>query len=196
MKTVRLPLLSQCPNSTFETANISVCATGYVHVMSRADDIINVAAHRFSTGAIEQAILSHPSIGEACVIGIPDALKGHLPFAFISLATHNHPHHAIPSAILFKEVNSLVREQIGAIAALGGMIQGAKMIPKTRSGKTLRRVLRELVENAVGGEFEKKVEVPNTVEDGEVVEVARGKVREYFEHVGDKHRSIEHKAKL
>jgi propionyl-CoA synthetase len=123
-------------------------------------------------------------------------MKGHLPFAFISLATHNHPHHAVPSTVLFKEVNQNVREQIGAIANLGGMIQGAKMIPKTRSGKTLRRVLRELVENAVNGDFDKQVEVPNTVEDIEVVEVARGKVREYFKVVGDKHRSIEHKAKL
>lgn len=70
------------------------------------------------------------------------------------------------------------------------------MIPKTRSGKTLRRVLRELVENGVNGEFEKKVEVPNTIEDVEVVEVARGKVREYFEAVGDRHRGIETKAKL
>jgi propionyl-CoA synthetase len=114
--------------------------------MSRADDIINVAAHRFSTGAIEQAISSHPDIGECCVVGIPDAMKGMLPFAFISLATHNHPHEAVPAQALFKEVNQAVRDQIGAIANLGGMIQGAKMIPKTRSGKTLRRVLRELVE--------------------------------------------------
>ena len=87
---------------------------------------------------------------------------------------------AIPSRELFNEVNSLVREQIGAIASLGGMIQGRGMIPKTRSGKTLRRVLRELVEHAVGGEFEKAVNVPPTVEDGEVVEVARERVREYF----------------
>lgn len=70
------------------------------------------------------------------------------------------------------------------------------MIPKTRSGKTLRRVLRELVENAVHGDFDKQVEIPNTIEDVDVVEVARGKIREYFEHAGDKHRSIEHKAKL
>jgi len=87
---------------------------------------------------------------------------------------------AIPSAELFKEVNSLVREQIGAIASLGGMIQGRGMIPKTRSGKTLRRVLRELVELGSKGEFEKAVSVPPTVEDGEVVGVARGRVREYF----------------
>ncbi|CAG8209162.1 unnamed protein product [Penicillium olsonii] len=152
---------------------------GYVHIMSRSDDIINVAAHRFSTGSIEQAILSHPSIGEASVVGIPDPLKGHLPFAFVHLKT-GEVTSAIPSRELFSEVNSLVREQIGAIASLGGMIQGRGMIPKTRSGKTLRRVLRELVEHAVSGEFEKAVNVPPTVEDGEVVEVARERVREYF----------------
>jgi len=61
------------------------------------------------------------------------------------------------------------------------MIRGTGMIPKTRSGKTLRRVLRELVENAVKGEGEKEVNVPSTVEDLGVVEVARGAVREYFE---------------
>ncbi|CAG7925432.1 unnamed protein product [Penicillium olsonii] len=152
---------------------------GYVHIMSRSDDIINVAAHRFSTGSIEQAILSHPSIGEASVVGIPDPLKGHLPFAFVHLKT-GEVTSAIPSRELFNEVNSLVREQIGAIASLGGMIQGRGMIPKTRSGKTLRRVLRELVEHAVSGEFEKAVNVPPTVEDGGVVEVARERVREYF----------------
>ena len=71
------------------------------------------------------------------------------------------------------------------------------MIPKTRSGKTLRRVLRELVENAVHGEFEKEVQVPATVEDVSVVEVARGKVREYFESKGrDLHKATEERAKL
>ncbi|KAJ5117085.1 hypothetical protein N7526_011194 [Penicillium atrosanguineum] len=155
---------------------------GYVHIMSRSDDIINVAAHRFSTGQIEQVILSHPSIGEASVVGIPDSLKGHLPFAFIQ------PRHgdsiqipATPSTELFSEVNALVREQIGAIASLGGMIQGRGMIPKTRSGKTLRRVLRQLVENAVQGRYDEVVSVPPTVEDADVVEVARGRIREYFE---------------
>ncbi|KAA6408688.1 MAG: propionate- ligase [Lasallia pustulata] len=69
---------------------------GYVHIMSRSDDIINVAAHRFSTGSIEQAISSHPSIAECAVVGIPDALKGHLPFAFITLSTPAHPRSATP----------------------------------------------------------------------------------------------------
>lgn len=131
-------------------------------------------------GLIEQAILSHPSISEASVVGIPDPLKGHLPFAFVHLKASKGALSAIPSKKLFHEVNVIVRDQIGPIASLGGMIQGRGMIPRTRSGKTLRRVLRELVENAVRGEFEKAVSVPPTVEDGEVVEVARGRVREYF----------------
>ncbi|KAL1958119.1 hypothetical protein VTO42DRAFT_5159 [Malbranchea cinnamomea] len=164
---------------------------GYVHIMSRSDDIINVAAHRFSTGAIEQAILSHPDVAEASVVGIPDALKGHLPFAFIHLkpsspssATSNNPAAPLPATAspeLFSSINTLVRTQIGAIASLGGIIQArGGMIPKTRSGKTLRRVLRELVENGAVRDFDAKVSVPPTVEDAEVVEVARQKVKEWF----------------
>ncbi|GLI81661.1 hypothetical protein PoHVEF18_010047 [Penicillium ochrochloron] len=157
---------------------------GYVHIMSRSDDIINVAAHRFSTGSIEQAILSHPNISEAVVVGIPDSLKGHLPFAFVHLRTDpSSEGGGMPATLpetLFKEINALVREQIGAIASLGGIIQGKGMIPKTRSGKTLRRVLRALVENGVEGRFEEEVSVPPTVEDIGVVDVARGRVREYF----------------
>ncbi|OBT97270.1 hypothetical protein VE01_04670 [Pseudogymnoascus verrucosus] len=169
---------------------------GYVYVMSRSDDIINVAAHRFSTGTIEQAISSSPLIAECCVVGIPDSLKGHLPFAFITLSTPSHPTSATPSPAVFAEIQGLVRSQIGAIASLGGAIQGKNMIPKTRSGKTLRRVLRELLENAVHGEFDKAVKVPATVEDAGVVEVARARIREYFQEGGRKHKAIEGRAKL
>lgn len=103
----------------------------------------------------------------------------------------------MPSPEFYSEVQSLVRSQIGAIASLGGMVQGKGMIPKTRSGKTLRRVLRELVENAVHGDFEKEVQVPATVEDASVVGVARDKIREYFkEKGGDAHKAIEIRAKL
>jgi propionyl-CoA synthetase len=172
---------------------------GYVHIMSRSDDIINVAAHRLSTGGIEQAICSHPNVLEACVVGIPDALKGHLPFAFVVLDQsikdgddHDQAHERI-----FNEVQKLVRSQLGGIASLGGMIAGRGMIPKTRSGKTLRRVLRDLVENFVEGHYDKEVQVPSTIEDADVVEVARQKVRDYFEVNGkDKHKSIEARAKL
>ena len=159
--------------------------SGYVHIMSRSDDVINVAAHRFSTGALEQAILSHPDIAEASVVGIPDSLKGHLPFAFIHLRQSALPSSsssvsATPSVELVKSLDGLVREQIGAIASLGGVIQGTSIIPKTRSGKTLRRVLRELVENASEGKFEAEVNVPPTVEDAGVVKTAKEKIREYF----------------
>lgn len=131
------------------------------------------------------------------MVGIPDALKGHLPFAFVTLSTHPHPSPAVPDAKLVTEVQKLVREQIGAIASLGGMIQGKGMIPKTRSGKTLRRVLRELTENATHEEFDKEVSVPSTIEDREAVDVARRKVREYFEVRGrDLHKAIETRAKL
>ncbi|EFQ89058.1 hypothetical protein CFE70_000831 [Pyrenophora teres f. teres 0-1] len=170
---------------------------GYISIMARADDVINVAAHRFSTGAIEQAITTHPSIAEAAVVGIPDALKGHLPFAFVTLSTHGHGESAVPDDQLVSEVQGLVREQIGAIASLGGIIQGKSMIPKTRSGKTLRRVLRELIENATHGDFDKEVSVPSTIEDSEAVSVARDKVREYFEVRGKEvHKATEARAKL
>lgn len=109
-------------------------------------------------------------------------MKGHLPFAFVTLKkppSGDLP--ARPSEDLLKGVNGLVREQIGAIASLGGMIQGLGIIPKTRSGKTLRRVLRELVENGAKGEFDREVGVPPTVEDRAVVDVARERVREYFQ---------------
>ena len=134
------------------------------------------------SGAIEQAITSHPAVAEACVVGVPDAMKGHLPFAFVIPSTSqdsNLP--ATPSKEFFTEINNIVRSQIGAIASLGGIVQGKGMIPKTRSGKTLRRVLRELVENGAEGKFDKEVNVPATVEDKEVVEVARKRVREWFD---------------
>lgn len=124
-------------------------------------------------------------------------MKGHLPFAFITLSTHDHPEGAIPEDSLAGEVQRLVREQIGAIASLGGIIQGKSMIPKTRSGKTLRRVLRELIENATHSEFDKEVNVPSTIEDREAISIAREKIREYFHVKGkDLHKATETRAKL
>ncbi|KAG5944757.1 hypothetical protein E4U60_005699 [Claviceps pazoutovae] len=160
---------------------------GYVYVMSRNDDVLNVSAHRLSSGGIEQAITSHPLVAEAGVVGIPDAIKGQLPFAFITLSTAEHPSSAVPDAKLAAEIQALVRTQVGAIATLGGIIQGKGMIPKTRSGKSLRRVLRDLVENAVYGRFDAQIAVPSTIEDASAVDVAREKVREYFEKSGGKH---------
>lgn len=113
-------------------------------------------------------------------------MKGHLPFAFVepasSVTADEFP--ATPPKELFDAVNKEVRTQIGAIASLGGMIQGRGMIPKTRSGKTLRRVLRELVEHAVEGNFDKAVNIPPTVEDKAVVDVARERVQLFFKEKG------------
>ncbi|KJZ71072.1 hypothetical protein HIM_09544 [Hirsutella minnesotensis 3608] len=169
--------------------------SGYVHVMSRNDDVLNVSAHRLSSGGIEQAIASHPLVAESCVVGIPDELKGQLPFAFITLSTAPHPTSAVPDAELAREIEALVRRQVGAIASLGGVVQGRGMIPRTRSGKTLRRVLRELVENAVHGELDRPVTVPSTVEDAAAVDVAREKVREYFGRMAHRHKAVEGRAK-
>lgn len=145
---------------------------GYVHIMSRADDIINVAAHRLSTGAIEQAITSHPDISEAAVVGIPDPMKGHAPFAFIGIQN--------PPADLLKDLNSRLRQHIGPIASLSGFIAAPGVIPKTRSGKTLRRCLKEVVEHAVNGEWEKEVVYPATIEDPNVIQKAKEAAKEYF----------------
>jgi propionyl-CoA synthetase len=135
-------------------------------------------------GAIEQAVASHPDIAECTVVGIPDSLEGNLSFAFVTLSTQHHPLSAVPDEVFFREAQRNVREQIGPIASLGGMIQGKDMILKTRGGKTLRRVLRELIENATRNEFEKEVQVPTTIEDADVIDVARVKIKGYFSHKG------------
>ena len=101
----------------------------------------------------------------------------------------------MPDERVAKEIQELVRSQVGAIASLGGIVQGKGMIPRTRSGKTLRRVLRALVDNAVHGDFDAAVSVPSTVEDAAVVDVARAKVKEYFEQHGEKHGAVEERAK-
>jgi propionyl-CoA synthetase len=197
----------------FDTGDAGMISRdGYLSVMSRTDDIINVAAHRLSTGgiqisyewnrltqlgAIEQAICSHPSVAEACVVGEPDALKGQLPFAFVTMGGNASASTDERRGKLLHEIQQLIRDQIGPIAALGGLIEGRGMIPRTRSGKTLRRVLRDLVENAVRGEFEKDVQVPATIEDKDVVGVARVKIKQYFEtRAASLRRGIEAKAKI
>ncbi|TKA30324.1 hypothetical protein B0A50_02551 [Salinomyces thailandicus] len=145
---------------------------GYVHVMSRSDDIINVAAHRLSTGAIEQAVSSHPAVTEAAVVSLPDQMKGHVPFAFIAISD--------PPPNLLKDLNDRIRHSIGPIATLAGFIAAQGVIPKTRSGKTLRRTLKEALEHAVAGDFDKDPSYPSTIEDPAVVEKAKVAVKDYF----------------
>lgn len=114
-----------------------------------------------------------------------------MPFAFVGTSDNS-----MSDEQLLSELQKLVRKQVGAIATLGGLIRGNGMIPKTRSGKTLRRVLRQLLENAVHDEFDKVVDVPSTVEDASVVDVAREGIKAYFKEKGGSHQAIEERAKL
>jgi len=150
---------------------------GYVHVLSRADDVMNVAGHRLSTSLLEQVIASHEFVAECCVVGKPDELKGHVPFALVALQLGKDAESVDPD-ILLKEVNEQIREDVGAIAALGGLVIGR--LPKTRSGKTLRRTIRGVVEACARGEYNIAPTYPPTIEDVAVVEQAQKTISGYF----------------
>lgn len=156
-----------------------VDAAGFLHVMSRTDDVINVAAHRFSTGAIEEAVLRHPGVVEAYVVACPDGVKGHVPFGVVVVES---VWEGARRAELEKEVNVVVRREIGPIAVLKGVVVVGR-VPRTRSGKTMRRLMREMVENAYWGRGG-KVEVPATVEDAESVAVVEERVEAWFAEGG------------
>ncbi|KAH8553263.1 hypothetical protein BGW37DRAFT_485072 [Umbelopsis sp. PMI_123] len=123
---------------------------GYVHVMSRTDDLINVAGHRLSTGSIEEILLSNTSVVETCVVPIPDSLKGHVPLALVVTSGK-------VSDALRKDLVTAVRNDLGAIACLDKVVVVARL-PKTRSGKVLRRCIRDMTAG-------NPVNVPATIED-------------------------------
>jgi propionyl-CoA synthetase len=114
---------------------------GYVYVMARTDDIINVAGHRLSTGAIEEVLAGHPDVAECAVVGVADALKGQVPIGLIVLrAGIDRPHAEIAA-----ELVHAVRERIGPVAAFKEVIVVARL-PKTRSGKILRGTMRAIAD--------------------------------------------------
>ena len=114
---------------------------GYLFVMSRTDDIINVAGHRLSTGAMEEVVAEHPDVAECAVIGIADAMKGQVPCGFIVLnAGVSRDADAIE-----REVVGLVRERIGPVAAFKTVVT-VKRLPKTRSGKILRGTMQKIAD--------------------------------------------------
>jgi propionyl-CoA synthetase len=114
---------------------------GYVYIMGRTDDIINVAGHRLSTGGMEEVLASHPDVAECAVIGVKDELKGEVPCGFIVLkAGVNRPPTEIET-----EVVSLVREKIGPVAAFKRAI-AIERLPKTRSGKILRATMKKIAD--------------------------------------------------
>jgi propionyl-CoA synthetase len=132
----------------------------YLHVMSRTDDIINVAGHRLSTGSIEQILLAHPQIVECCVVPLPDRMKGHVPLGIVVLQHQEGVSSDFAKAIL-PDLVAATRRDLGAIACFETAILVARL-PKTRSGKILRRCIRDMVEG-------KPVRVPGTIEDANVL---------------------------
>jgi propionyl-CoA synthetase len=126
----------------YETADAGYMdEDGYLFIMSRTDDIINVAGHRLSTGAMEEILASHPNVAECAVLGIADQLKGQIPLGFIVLKSGVNR----PSESIEKECVSLVREKIGAVASLKTVITIPRL-PKTRSGKILRGTIRKIAD--------------------------------------------------
>lgn len=134
----------------------------YLHVMSRTDDIINVAGHRLSTGSIEQILLAHPQIVECCVIPLPDKMKGHVPLGIVVLQHQEGlSTQANFATSILPELVAATRRDLGAIACFDTAILVSRL-PKTRSGKILRRCIRDMVEG-------KQVRVPGTIEDANVL---------------------------
>jgi propionyl-CoA synthetase len=130
---------------------------GYLFIMGRVDDVINVAGHRLSTGGMEEVVAKHPDVAECAVIGVEDSLKGQIPIGFVVLkaGVRRDPH------VIEKEVVTMVREQIGALACLKDIAVVARL-PKTRSGKILRSTMRKIADK-------KEYKVPSTIEDPAVL---------------------------
>jgi propionyl-CoA synthetase len=136
-------------------------ADGYLYVMGRTDDVINVAGHRLSTGAMEEVLAAHPAVAECAVIGVHDALKGQVPRGLVVLKSGV----ATDPAVLSAELVAMVREQIGAVAALR-RVDVVPALPKTRSGKILRRTMRGIADG-------REEPVPSTIDDPAVLDALR-----------------------
>ncbi len=115
---------------------------GYVYVMSRTDDIINVAGHRLSTGGMEEVLANHPDVAECAVLGVADKLKGQVPIGFLVLKDGTNKDHDE----IIKETVQMVRNTIGPVAAFKKAVI-VNMLPKTRSGKILRGIIQKIAEN-------------------------------------------------
>jgi len=126
---------------------------GYLFVMGRTDDVINVAGHRLSTGAMEEVLARHADVAECAVVGAADEMKGQVPIGFVVLKSGVDR----DEEELRGELKEMVRDEIGAIASLKELMVVSKL-PKTRSGKVLRAIIRQIAD---GREYE----VPSTVED-------------------------------
>jgi len=131
---------------------------GYVWIMSRTDDIINVAGHRLSTGAIEEVLSEHKSVAECAVLGIADKLKGQLPIGLLALKAGVKK----SNEEIVKECIQMVRNKVGPVAAFKTAIV-VKRLPKTRSGKILRGTIRKIADN-------EEYKMPATIDDPKILD--------------------------
>jgi propionyl-CoA synthetase len=153
----------------YKTADAGyIDADGYAFVMSRTDDIINVAGHRLSTGAMEEVLSDHPDVAECAVLGVEDSLKGQVPVGFIVLKA------GVTKAedAITKEVIQMVRDRIGPVAAFKTATV-VKRLPKTRSGKILRGTIQKIADNQA-------YNVPATIDDPAIL----GEMEEALEGIG------------
>ena len=131
---------------------------GYLYIMARTDDVINVAGHRLSTGAMEEALSNHSDVAECAVIGVSDQLKGQVPLGFLCLTNGvNRPHKEIVD-----ECIQLVRDQIGPVASFKLATVVARL-PKTRSGKILRATMVKIADN-------QEFKMPATIDDPTILD--------------------------
>jgi acetyl-CoA synthetase len=114
---------------------------GYYWITGRVDDVINVSGHRLGTAEVESALVAHPQVAEAAVVGYPHDLKGQGIYAYVTLKSDAQPNEALQ-----RELGQWVRKHIGPIAT-PDLIQWAPALPKTRSGKIMRRILRKIAAN-------------------------------------------------
>jgi propionyl-CoA synthetase len=133
-------------------------ADGYVYIMSRVDDIINVAGHRLSTGAMEEVLAGHPDVAECAVVGVADEIKGEVPVGFVVTKAGV----ARDEGEIVRELVDKVRERIGPVASFKTALV-VKRLPKTRSGKILRGTMKKIAD---GQEYV----APATIDDPVILE--------------------------
>lgn len=143
---------------------------GYVYIMGRTDDVINVAGHRLSTGSLEAVVATHELVAECAVIGVADPIKGQIPKAFVVLKSGAQ----VDAEVLRKEIVALVRKEVGPVAALNEVVI-VPGLPKTRSGKVLRKTMRGIADG-------KQVDVPSTIEDVSILDILRPLLRSEHEN--------------
>jgi acetyl-CoA synthetase len=132
---------SQFPGNYFTGDGCRRDEDGYYWITGRVDDVLNVSGHRMGTAEVESALVSHPAVAEAAVVGYPHEIKGQGIYVYVTLVAD-----ATPSDELRAELRNWVRKEIGPIAS-PDLIQWAQMLPKTRSGKIMRRILRKIAAN-------------------------------------------------